>query len=226
MTDSETEPPIRVLLLFKNRLLREALSRLCRKREDLLLVKAMDYSDSVASCLVDDPPYEVLVLDFLDRRFLTSLSALRHQQSNEFKPILIDMQDDAQEFLAAVRAGVLGYLLKNASGSEVIAAIGAIHKHEAVCPSHLCAHLFQQYARGSCVAEVWTAQPSHELTLRQRQLMNLVAKGLTNKEIAAQLNLSEFTVRNHIHRILKQVEVSSRQEAVRVVRAQGLTVPQ
>jgi len=225
MADSETEPPIRVLLLFKNRLLREALNRLCRKQEDLLLVKAMEYSDSVTSCLLD-PQYEVLVLDFFDRRFLTSLSALRHQQSNGFKPILIDMQDDAQEFLAAVRAGVLGYLLKNASGSEVIAAIGAIHKHEVVCPSHLCAYLFQQYARGSCAAEVQTAQPSRELTLRQRQLMNLVAKGLTNKEIAAQLNLSEFTVRNHIHRILKQVEVSSRQEAVRVVRAQGLTAPQ
>ncbi len=225
MKDSETEPPIRVLLLFKTRLLREALKRLCRKREDLLMVEVMEYSDSVTPCLLDSR-YEVLLLDFLDRRFLTSLSALRRQQSNGFKTILIDMQDDPQEFLAAVRAGVLGYLLKNASGSEVLAAIGAIHKQEVVCPSHLCAHLFQQYARGSCAAEVRTAQPSHELTLRQRQLMNLVAKGLTNKEIAVQLSLSEFTVRNHIHRILRQVEVSSRQEAVRVVPEQGLTVTQ
>ena len=55
------------------------------------------------------------------------------------------------------------------------------------------------------------------LTLRQRQLVNLVAKGLTNKEIAAQLNLSEFTVRNHIHRILKQVDVRTRREVVGAV---------
>jgi DNA-binding NarL/FixJ family response regulator len=61
-----------------------------------------------------------------------------------------------------------------------------------------------------------------DLTLRQRQLVNLVAKGLTNKEIAAQLNLSEFTVRNHIHRIMKQVDVGSRREAVKVVCDQGL----
>jgi DNA-binding CsgD family transcriptional regulator len=59
------------------------------------------------------------------------------------------------------------------------------------------------------------------LTLRQRELMNLVAKGLTNKEIAAHLNLSEFTVRNHIHRILKQADVRTRQEAVNALLARA-----
>jgi len=57
------------------------------------------------------------------------------------------------------------------------------------------------------------------LTYRQRQLMTLVARGLTNKEIAANLNLSEFTVKNHIHRIMKQIHAENRQEAVDVVRA-------
>jgi DNA-binding NarL/FixJ family response regulator len=59
------------------------------------------------------------------------------------------------------------------------------------------------------------------LTYRQRQLVTLVARGLTNKEIAANLNLSEFTVKNHIHRIMKQVHAENRQEAVDVVRARG-----
>lgn len=225
MMCSGAVPPIRVLLLLKNRLLREALRRVCRKRQTLLVMEAIADSDSMTSCLVDSQ-WEVLVLDFLDRQLLISLSTIQRQQSNEFKAMLIDMEDDAEEFLAAVRAGVLGYLLKDATGSEVIAAIAAIHNQEAVCPSHLCAHLFQQYASGSLAAGVRTGHPNHKLTLRQRQLMNLVAKGLTNKEIAAQLNLSEFTVRNHIHRILKLVEVSSRQEAVKVVSAQEVTVNQ
>jgi DNA-binding NarL/FixJ family response regulator len=60
-----------------------------------------------------------------------------------------------------------------------------------------------------------------DLTLRQQQLLTLVAKGLTNKEIAAQLNLSEFTVRNHIQRILRQLDAESRHEAVETIRAQG-----
>jgi len=67
---------------------------------------------------------------------------------------------------------------------------------------------------------VTTAATSSNLTLRQRQLVNLLAEGLTNKEIAAQLNLSEFTVRNHIHRILKLVDVRTRREAVRAVLSQ------
>jgi DNA-binding NarL/FixJ family response regulator len=58
------------------------------------------------------------------------------------------------------------------------------------------------------------------LTLRQMQLVTLVAQGLTNKEIASQLNLSEFTVKNHLYRIMKQVDAGTRYEAVETVRAQ------
>jgi len=63
-----------------------------------------------------------------------------------------------------------------------------------------------------------------DLTLRQQELVALVAKGLTNKEIASRLNLSEFTVRNHIHRILKQVDAGNRSEAVEAIRAYGYTI--
>jgi DNA-binding CsgD family transcriptional regulator len=58
-----------------------------------------------------------------------------------------------------------------------------------------------------------------ELTQRQRQLMSLVAMGLSNKEIAANLNLSEFTVKNHIYRVMKQVDAQNRHEAVHLIRA-------
>ena len=66
--------------------------------------------------------------------------------------------------------------------------------------------------------------PKPELTLRQQQLVTLVAKGLTNKEIASHLNLSEFAVRNHIHNILKQVDASSRSEAVETIRSYGYAI--
>src|SRR6266851_5740575 len=66
--------------------------------------------------------------------------------------------------------------------------------------------------------------PRPDLTIRQQQLMVFVANGLTNKEIASHLNLSEFTVRNHIHRILKQVDVGSRGEAVEAIRAHGYAI--
>jgi DNA-binding NarL/FixJ family response regulator len=69
--------------------------------------------------------------------------------------------------------------------------------------------------------ESWAprAESKPNLTLRQRQLVTLVAQGMTNKEIASELNLSEFTVKNHIHRIMKQVDAGSRYEVVETVRA-------
>lgn len=63
-----------------------------------------------------------------------------------------------------------------------------------------------------------------ELTIHQQQITGLVAKGLTNKEIALQLNLSQFTIRNHIHRMMKQVDAANRSEAVRTVLACGYSL--
>ena len=137
------------------------------------------------------------------------------------KTILVGMDADEKQFLAAVRAGIMGYLLKDASTSDVIAALRTVSRGEVVCPAGLCSALFRFVAQ--------TPEPSQrnakpDLTLRQQQLVSLVAKGLTNKEIASQLNLSEFTVRNHIHRILKQVDAESRSQAVEAIRSHGYSL--
>jgi DNA-binding NarL/FixJ family response regulator len=90
-------------------------------------------------------------------------------------------------------------------------------------PPQLCSALFRFVA---LTAEAFITQrsPKPDLTLRQQQLVSLVAKGLTNKEIAVHLNLSEFTVRNHIHRILKQVDAESRSQAVETIRSYGYSI--
>ena len=112
----------------------------------------------------------------------------------------------------------------SASASDVLNAVRSVYRGVAVCPPQLCSTLFR------FVAQMAKEMPAHgqvsrpELTLRQQQLVSLVAKGLTNKEIASLLNLSEFTVRNHIHRILKQVDAQSRSEAVDVIRASGFVL--
>jgi len=97
-------------------------------------------------------------------------------------------------------------------------------REKAFAPPKLCAPLFQlvsrEFRQRSGAAD-HEACANYGLTYRQRQLVVLVAKGLTNKEIAASLNLSEFTVKNHIRRILKQVDAQTRYEAVDVIRASG-----
>jgi DNA-binding NarL/FixJ family response regulator len=141
-----------------------------------------------------------------------------------FKAVVIAMESDEEQFLAAVRSGVTGYLLQDASASDVLAAVRAVSRGEAVCPPQLCSKLFRFVSQMVRELPVKNEISRPDLTLRQQELVALVAKGLTNKEIASRLNLSEFTVRNHIHRILKQVDAGSRSEAVEAIRAYGYTI--
>jgi DNA-binding NarL/FixJ family response regulator len=116
---------------------------------------------------------------------------------------------------------VTGYLLKDASAADVTAAVRAVAREEVSYPPQMCTLLFQAVAQME-----WNRQESKPtgkmgLTLRQQKLMKLVAKGLTNKEIAEELFLSEYTVKNHMSRILKQLDATNRSEAVETVRECG-----
>ena len=134
--------------------------------------------------------------------------------------LLVGMEDDEEQFLSAIRAGSRGYLLKDASAADVLSAVRSISRGEAVCPPRLCLSLFKWVADE--VRETSRSSDSRpSLTFRQQQLVSLVARGLTNKEIASKLNLSAFTVKNHLHRIMKQVDAESRYEAVESARAHG-----
>ena len=215
MTEDSAVSPIRVFLLIENRLLREALTRLLRKRCEILIV-GQGNRETVTPEEVLESSCTVLALDFADANWLPSRFFSNHPcpAGARFRALLVGMEDDQKQFLFAVRAGASGYMLKDASASEVVAAVRSAIRGEAVCPPRLCASLFQWVSQ---LPETGSPEPANvqaNLTLRQRELMNLVAKGLTNKEIAAHLNLSEFTVRNHIHRILKQADVRTRREAV------------
>lgn len=222
---SETVPSssIRVFLMMENRLLREALVRLFRKRSDLVVV-GQDGPADPSSCEVPNTEFDVLLMDSFQTMWPAAKVPCETRRQASYKALLIGMEPDKELFMAAVRSGVMGYLLKDASASELVAAVRAVYRGEAICPPQLCSTLFRFVA---CMIEEMPAKrsvPRPDLTVRQQQLMALVAKGLTNKEIASRLSLSEFTVRNHIHRVLKQVEAGSRSEAVETIRAHGYSI--
>ena len=223
MNDCVPVLSIRAFLLIENRLLREALVRLFRKRPDLVVVGQTSSADEAPLGILETQ-CNVLVGDtFLPPRLPASLAAKSGTPAG-FKIILVGMEPDEERFMAAVRSGVTGYLLQDASASDVVAAVRAVFRGEAVCPPQLCSTLFRFVAQMAREMPLQNSTSKPDLTLRQQQLVNLVAKGLTNKEIASHLNLSEFTVRNHIHRILKQVDAVSRSEAVATIRAYGYSV--
>jgi DNA-binding NarL/FixJ family response regulator len=214
---------IRTFLLIENRLLREALVRLFCKRSDLLVVGQSGHAEATARRVLDSQ-CDVLVTDSLQTKWLPANITLENGDRAIFKAVVIAMDSEEEQFLAAVRAGVTGYLLQDASASDVLAAVRAVFRGEAVCPPQLCSKLFRFVSQMVRELPVKNEISRPDLTLRQQELVALVAKGLTNKEIASRLNLSEFTVRNHIHRILKQVDAGNRSEAVEAIRAYGYTI--
>jgi DNA-binding NarL/FixJ family response regulator len=224
VSNNAADGSVRVFLLIESRLLRETLVRLFRKRPDFCLVGRCSAAD--ADAVEVRLQYDVLVLDHLRMASLLSVRPDDEDQTTA-RPriVLISMEENEEHFFTAVRSGISAYLLKDASADEVVAAVRAATRGEAVCPPRLCFALFQCMARIALETPVqnWDG-PKASLTIRQQRLMALVAKGLTNKEIASQLNLSEYTIRNHIHRIMKQVDAGSRGEAVQTIRAHGYAI--
>ena len=194
MNELVPDSSIRTFLLIENRLLREALVRLFCKRADLLVVGQSGYSDTAARSVIDSH-CDVLVMDSLQREWLPAYFAVEEKEQIAFKTVLLARDPDEEQFLGAVRSGVTGYLLQDASASDVVSAVRAVFRGEAVCPPQLCSVLFRFVAQTPREASFRTPSPRPDLTLRQQQLVTLVAKGLTNKEIASHLNLSQFTVR-------------------------------
>lgn len=210
---------IDVFLLTENRLLREALMRIFGEKSDLVLVGAAPFSSQLVKEVVSSRPH-VLLSD----SGLNSLSDLQvipelRKELPDLRVLLIGMESDPSTFLRAVRAGVVGYILKDASSIDVAAAIRSVAKDEAVCPASLCRVLFEHVAvpQGEATTCLQARHP-FGLTRREQQLVEMMGRGLTNKEIATQLNLSDQTVKNHVHRVLQKVGAGDRLEAAEMCR--------
>jgi two-component system, NarL family, nitrate/nitrite response regulator NarL len=212
---------VNLYLLAENRLLRETLAKFIRKRSDINVVGVGSSLESIVSDIANSS-FEVILTDCFDESSHPGFLSLLQQQGVEIKLILFGMSPDPALFLKAVECGICGYLLKEASSTEIVAAIHAAVRGEATCPPSLCMSLIRHFSRlhkfGALGAE---GHKPKSLTPRQHQLLRLVAKGLTNKEIAENLNLSQFTVKNHLRRVMRQAEASNRNDAVDLFRASG-----
>jgi DNA-binding NarL/FixJ family response regulator len=211
-----------VFLLAENRLLRETLSRLLQKKSGISVVGECQFNDSAIERIAESG-CDVLLLDYRTTTVSNpDLIGEILKAVPDVKVLLVGMEEDEDDFLSAVRSGVMGYLFKEASALDVIGAVRAVAQGEAVCSPKFCASLFQYVSKQSQGFPFYRVRTELGLTHRQQQLVILVAKGWTNKEIAGELNLSEQTVKNHMHRILRQVKAENRYEAVETVRACGL----
>ncbi|MGH9793735.1 MAG: LuxR C-terminal-related transcriptional regulator [Candidatus Acidiferrales bacterium] len=216
------ERGIRVFLVAGNRLVRDALTRVITRKGDIQVVGSHAFSPDLCEVLFASD-YDVLLIDWgsAGPALLEMLSELRERHPAR-RCILLGVRDEPIGFLKAVKAGVRGILLEDASASDVATAIRTVAQGHAVCPPSLCTYLFEQVFRQAEALPSARIREQLGLSRREQQLIPYIARGMTNKEIAHRLGLSEQTVKNHIHKMLQKAGVNDRLEVVEACADQPL----
>ncbi len=209
-----------VFLLAENRLLREALWRILSKKEDIQVVGAGSFGPEAVAQIVSTKA-NVVVLDSISVALAENGAINKlHQQNPAIRIVMVGMEAEESIFLRAVQAGALGYVLKDASALEVSRTIRSVAVGEAICPAILSMALFKWVAKHRPAIPNLQLKTSLGLSRREQQLVVLIQQNLSNKEMASRLNLSEQTIKNHVHRILRKVGAADRLSIVAACRNQ------
>lgn len=179
--------------------------------------EALDGEQAVALALETRP--DVVLLD-LEMPRLGGLDALRLLRSQwpEVRVLVLTMHEGDDAVFAAVQTGARGYVVKHADPQEVLRAVHAVAAGEALFSASVAGRVLAAFSAGSTPS----ALPFPALTAREREVLDLVARGRTNSEIARVLVVSPKTIRNHLTSILAKLQVEGRAQAVAVARDAGL----
>jgi NarL family two-component system response regulator LiaR len=206
----ETRSKLTVLIADDHPLVREALRQALDSEEDMEIVaEAADGEEAVQ--LASELKPDVAVMDIVMPR-LNGIEATR--KIKEIAPdiaiLILTAYDDDEYVLGLLDAGAAGYLLKSARGRDLAGAIRAIKSGESVLHPKIIAKLLKR----AMVAPVEGHTPSEILSERESDVLRLVALGMSNKDIAEKLFLSERTIKAHLTNIFNKLNVASRSEAI------------
>ena len=202
---------IKILLIEDNRLLRDGLAMMLKKQEDMHVVATVGNGENILSMMEKQKPH-IILLD-LGLRNQNSLQIVKlvkqhYPETNIIVMDLIPLQSDGFEF---VQAGVSGFILKDANVTDFYNTIRSVYKGTQVLPPHLTGTLFSQIVEQAIAGTPKSIiNQSVRMTKREKQVIELIADGFTNKEIAQKLHLSPYTVKSHVHNILEKLALNTR----------------
>lgn len=205
---------IRVLICDDHALFRRGLTMVLESEDGIEVVgEAEDGSEAVTKA--EELAPDVVLMDVRMPR-VSGIEATRTIAENvpTTKILMLTVSDEEDDLYDAIKAGATGYLLKEISIEEVASAIRAVVSGQSLISPSMASKLLTEFSNLSKRADERQSVPTPRLTDRELEVLKLVAQGLTNRDIAGELYISENTVKNHVRNILEKLHLHSRMEAV------------
>jgi two-component system NarL family response regulator len=207
--DRIASAPIRILIVDDHPVVRVGLASMLGTQAGMTVVGCASSGDEALTTL-QNYVADIVLLD-LRMPGMTGIEVLQALQKMPSAPrmIVLTSYETDEDVYRAVSAGAQGYLLKDTPQEVMVEAIRTVHAGKRYVPSHIAAHLAERLMRS-------------DLTAREVEILGMLAKGLTNKEIGRILTISENTVRNHVVSIIGKLDVSDRTEAATAAIQRGI----
>ena len=213
---------IQILLIEDNRLLREGITAMLNDHGDFEVVARSEDGDVILQLKKLEFPPNVVLLDLgLEKVNSLKLMALLKEELPTAGIIAMDILPEQDDLVEFVKAGGAGFILKNAPLNDWIKTIKAVATGAKILPPVLTNSLFTQIIELTLKTGRGIPADSIQFTFREREIVNLIAEGLSNKEIAESLHIATYTVKSHVHNILEKLTLNTRLQVAAFVRKEG-----
>jgi DNA-binding NarL/FixJ family response regulator len=211
-------PALRVVVADDHPVFRDGLAMILRERDVEVVAEVSDGQQAIEAAAAHHP--DVVLMD-LTMPGLGGIEATRRLLAADpaVAVLVLTMSEDDDSLFAALRAGARGYLLKEAAADDIARAVVTVARGETVLGARVSTRVLEAVHGGLLSG---APAPFPRLTERERQVLELIARGYQNARVAYHLGLSEKTVRNHVSVILAKLPAATRAEAVALARDQGL----
>ncbi|KUI23432.1 LuxR family transcriptional regulator [Mycobacterium sp. GA-1285] len=213
---------ITVLLVDDQDLVRSGLRRILRRKDGFIIVAECSDGDEVLDAAAEHRP-DVVVMDLRMKR-VDGIEATRRLTDRNGPPVLALTTFNDDELLARVlRAGAAGFVLKDSSAEELIRAVRAVARGDSFLDPAVTGRVLSTYR--NAVHPPRTHDAASELTARERDVLTLIGKGMSNAEIAKELFISTVTVKSHLSHIFTKLDLRDRSAAIVYAYDHGIVVP-
>lgn len=222
MTSTPPLRPLRLLVVDDHEVVREGLVALLDRRSGFEVVaQAGSVAESIDAAARFEPDLVIMDVRLPDGSGIEACREIRAAR-RETRVVMLTSYPDEEAVLSAIIAGASGYLLKQIRGRDLVAALEAVGRGESLLDPAVTEKVLERVRRmatGSATDEL------ADLTSQERKILLLVADGMTNKEIAAEVFLSDKTVKNYVSSILSKLNLQRRTQAAAFVAKRHLTPP-